>query len=76
MHWTEDLGIDSRRHRKVSRCPVLKLDPSSPRARFAPYRGRRTCRSRAGRWRPRHEFVGGACLFCDAAPPLAWRLVS
>lgn len=34
---------------------------------FAPYRGPRVCRSRAGRWRPHHEWDsdGLVCIYCD-----------
>lgn len=32
---------------------------------FAHYTGPEVCRSRAGRWRPAHEFIGGTCVYCD-----------
>ena len=31
---------------------------------YAPYSGARVCHSLAGRWRPAHVHVGGACIFC------------
>lgn len=36
---------------------------------FAPYRGRKKCQSRAGRWRPKHEYVRGVCIYCNFVWP-------
>lgn len=36
---------------------------------FANYTGAWTCKSRSGRWRPAHEYLGGVCLYCDQVEP-------
>ena len=42
---------------------VQKVGSSSG---WAPLRGPKKCRDRAGRWRRRHEYdADGICIFCD-----------
>ena len=41
---------------------------------FAPFHRAHKCQSRAGRWRSRHTYVGGQCIFCDCLARGDWFL--
>lgn len=55
--------LESGRPTRRDRLPIPRSDSI---VGFAPVKFREmVCQSRAGRWRPAHDFVGGSCIFCD-----------
>ena len=64
--WSADLALGPPKHKRPQHSPAGYADEPAPDDRFAPFHGRRVCKSRSGRWRGAHEWDrDGRCVWCD-----------
>ena len=61
---------DDEAPRHVFKRTIPRNEHGEAADHFAPFSGPHVCHSRAGRWRPAHSYVGGACVFCGS--PEGW----